>query len=53
MSDIKLVGKLTGLLLLFGLAALVCSCASNINPMEEVQATGNATRFESLLAVSL
>jgi hypothetical protein len=31
------MAKLTGLLLLFGLAALVSGCESNINQMEEIQ----------------
>jgi len=48
MSDFKLAAKVALLASLFGLAAVLSGCASNIKQMEEVQATGGTPFTQAL-----
>src|SRR5262245_54422725 len=48
MFDLKLAAKVALLASLFGLAAVLYGCASNIKQMEEVQATGGTPFTQAL-----
>jgi OOP family OmpA-OmpF porin len=48
MSDIRWKAKIGALAMLFGLAAAVSGCASNIKQMEEVQASGGTPFTQAL-----
>ena len=50
MSDIRLLVKIAGLAMLFGLAGMVSGCASNIEQLRETTAPSGGTAFTQALA---